>query len=86
MSKALLYPGCKIEGTASGRIHKCSICGKEGIWAKGWEWRYQIHRGDESVGDPEWEELIKTCSPECRDKDSQDKPAAPEATSAEGEG
>lgn len=64
------FPGCKVEEEvakeASGRIHECSVCGKESTWGLGWEWRYEIHRGDEDTGDPGWEELIKTCSDECR--------------------
>ncbi len=68
MSLLMFTPGAT-PGPASGRIHTCSICGREGPWLKGWEWRYEIHRGNSRTGDPGWEEIIKTCSPECRAKD-----------------
>jgi hypothetical protein len=71
--RVINFPGCKTVNGASGRIHKCSICGKEGIWAEGWQYRYEIHRGDHSNGDPGWEEVIKTCSGECRTKDNPGK-------------
>lgn len=53
----------------SGRIYQCRICGSMGPWEEGkWTWRYIFHYGDRTHGDPGWEELIVTCSPECKRK------------------
>ena len=57
-----------IEPTNSGRIHKCNVCGKTGIWGSNWRWKFIIHKGNGN-GDPGWEETYITCSDKCRKKE-----------------